>query len=470
MRLDRRTLLRGMGGIALGLPALEAMGLGGKAEAATATRFVLSYGGLSLTRGSLNADELVPTVVGRNYDVRRALQPVADLGLRDDVSVVSGLLLPWSRSDTEPVPPGGRSRFFHFNTVGPQTSGATGTSGRGGGRPRGPSADQLVAGVIAGNTPQKVLAYRVQAASGSADAGRLSWYRNGSGTLVPQDPIASPRLAYQSLFSGFTAPTPGGTPDTSKLQQVLAQRRSVLDFVGGEANRLMTRLGQADRARMQLHLTQLRDLEQRLATLPTLPTGTSCKQPTAPGTDPAVGGEFGYSDEETRADILSDLIAMAFACNLSRVASYMITDWKCYLNMKIPTGFSGDMHSLTHGSYPLSMVSDAVAWMVKQWAKLIVKLKALRETDGGTILDRTALVLLFEGGWGQDPEAGGRSPHSTENMVALIAGRAGGLRSGQHVRAAGKHPAQVVLSAMNAVGVTADSLGDVHGNIPQLFQ
>jgi hypothetical protein len=51
----------------------------------------------------------------------------------------------------------------------------------------------------------------------------------------------------------------------------------------------------------------------------------------------------------------------------------------------------------------------------------------------------------------------------------LIAGRAGGLEPRKHVVAAGKHPAQVVLSAMNAVGLTAGALGEVSGNIPELF-
>jgi hypothetical protein len=79
------------------------------------------------------------------------------------------------------------------------------------------------------------------------------------------------------------------------------------------------------------------------------------------------------------------------------------------------------------------------------------------------------MVLVLEGGHGWDPEGPKpRSAHSTENMVAYIAGRAGGLKPGQHVAAKGKHPANVVASALNAVGVPGD-LGEVKGNIPELF-
>jgi hypothetical protein len=53
-------------------------------------------------------------------------------------------------------------------------------------------------------------------------------------------------------------------------------------------------------------------------------------------------------------------------------------------------------------------------------------------------------------------------------MACLLAGRAGGLQPGQHVVAAGKHPANVLVTAMKAVGVQTDRLGEVVGDLPQL--
>ena len=54
-------------------------------------------------------------------------------------------------------------------------------------------------------------------------------------------------------------------------------------------------------------------------------------------------------------------------------------------------------------------------------------------------------------------------------MACLIAGRSGGLAPGRHVVASGKHPANVLITAMNAVGVPAASLGEVNGAIPALL-
>src|SRR5262249_20449194 len=135
-------------------------------------------------------------------------------------------------------------------------------------------------------------------------------------------------------------------------------------------------------------------------------------------------------------------------------------------------GWKSDMHELTHGAAgnKIEAVSDCVGWCVKLWGRLVARLRDLPDADGSTVLDHTAMALVFEGGHGYDPEGNRKnSPHSTENMAVLIAGRAGGLASGRHVRGAGGHPASAVLTAMNAAGFTGDALGDVRGNVPGLF-
>jgi hypothetical protein len=79
------------------------------------------------------------------------------------------------------------------------------------------------------------------------------------------------------------------------------------------------------------------------------------------------------------------------------------------------------------------------------------------------------MVLLFEGGYGFSAESNSdNSVHSTENMVALVAGRAGGLNPGQHIVATDMHPGNAVISAMNAVGCPG-GLGDLTGGIDALF-
>jgi hypothetical protein len=105
---------------------------------------------------------------------------------------------------------------------------------------------------------------------------------------------------------------------------------------------------------------------------------------------------------------------------------------------------------------------------MKHFAYLLGK---LRDTPEGTgrLLDSCAVLLLHEGGHGLDTATGKlNSTHSTENMACLIAGRAGGLKAGRHVVAKDKHPANVLITAMNAVGV-AGNLPEVSGAIPELL-
>jgi hypothetical protein len=240
------------------------------------------------------------------------------------------------------------------------------------------------------------------------------------------------------------------------------------------------KLGAADRARLGRHLDEVRDLERRVAAIPPN-VGGACQMFPDPGADPAVGGNqdttggsgfdtnAGYSDEDTRAKVFCDLIHMAMVCDLTRVASLQFTMAQSHMSMFPLTGHPYDLHELGHSGLGTQAVSEGIAWHMKHFAYLVAKLRDTPE-DIGNMLDNMALVFLHEGGHGFDPSSGNEfSSHCTDNMACLIAGRAGGLRPGQHVVAAGKHPVNVVLTAMNAVGVNATSLGEVSGTIPALL-
>ena len=211
-----------------------------------------------------------------------------------------------------------------------------------------------------------------------------------------------------------------------------------------------------------------------------------CLKPMDPGADPQVGSgqatvngnitysqNLGYSGEDQRAAVMTELIAMAFICDLTRSTLLQFTNSQSFLNMFQITGQKSDLHELSHGSHGNQTESDTtqalakgINWHMKHWANLLGRLKAAREGDK-SVLDNTAAIFTFEGGHGFDP-ADNRtiSAHSTENMGMLVAGGAGGLKRGLHLKATGKHPAQVFLTALRALGSTQTSLGEVSGEIP----
>ena len=164
-------------------------------------------------------------------------------------------------------------------------------------------------------------------------------------------------------------------------------------------------------------------------------------------------------------------------CDISRVASFMLTYAQCFMNMYTALELPSDLHEITHGSVGGSeegmqdALADCAAWHVRHYARLVEKLRDTQDIDGTPLLDSTAVVLAFEGGWGFDLETGGdSSPHSTENMVMLVGGGAGRLHDtpGRHIKAQGVHPAAVLNTVLGELGVD-ETLGEVSDNVPALL-
>jgi hypothetical protein len=490
LRITRRAALKGLGGVAVTLPALEIMfDRHGEAYAQgqpIPKRYIVAFGGQSLGGdGDPLHNDYVPSTIGPSYDLKSALAPLADV--QSEVSVVSGLSIPTANGGA--VPTAGRRDDFHVSSLSPLLAGVRSPADT---SAAGPTSDQIVAAAIAGSTPFKSLVYRVQVdwyLGVSAPYGRdmISYKASPSagGKPIPIVPVVSPHDAFNALFSNFTPPAT--TADKMRQDFLLRSRKSVLDLVGGKLQKLAAnpQLGKADQMRLQQHGDEIRALEAQISALPPAMTAT-CQMPMDPGPDSTPGGPqgvdsggtstyattLGYSDEDTRARVFSDLIHMALTCDLSRVVSLQYTMFQSHMNVFALCGAHCDLHELGHNGDPVIRgtlaVSKMIAWHMKHFGYLIGKLRDTPE-GAGKLIDNVAALMLHEGGHGLDTATGKtNSTHSTENMACLIAGRAGGLKPGQHVDAAGQFPANVVISAMKAVGLP-ETLGEVSGAIPGLF-
>jgi hypothetical protein len=492
LKLSRRATLKGLGGVAVALPVLEIMLDGRRSIAAEPTplpkRYLVCFAGSSLG-GDFDStpNMLVPDATGTGYDVKAGLQPIAEAGVTDRVSVISGLRIP--TGPTGSIPAGGRTVDFHVKSLSPTFSGVRSTDGDESVLPvvNGPTSDVLVGNAIGAATTFQNLAFRAQVSyylSGGGPYGRelMSYTSAGNGIA----PTTSPREAFNKLFGNFIPPDNQARVRHAAFVQ--RERKSVVDLVKSHADALVKRLGGADQRRIQQHLDELRALELQIAALPPVPAG-QCQPPASPGDDPAVGGDNsvmsqamgsgystsnGYSDEDARARAFCDLIHMAFTCDLTRSVSMMFTMAQSHLNMYPVTGQPADVHQIGHnglnnGVNSTAEVAKVLAWHTKHFGYLVKKLRDTTEADG-SVLDRSALVMLFEGGHGSDPSTGDVwSTHSTENMACLVAGGAGGLQQGQHLATAGLHPANVLVTAMQAVGVQTNTLGEVSGTVPGLL-
>ncbi len=477
--MSRRAVLRGLGGAVMALPLLEVML---ETDPALAAGGCLRYG-VFFAGQSMGADNdpvhnlWVPDTVGAGYDLKTATQPFSTFGVQNEITIVSGLEIPVANGGS--VPAGGRSDDFHINNMGPLLTGVRSVDHDKGG----PSSDQVMADILGTDTIHPALVYQVQAAwylSVSAPYGRdiMSLKDDGNG-LIEIPGQVSPKQAYDSLFYNFA---PSEDPEEAAAQDFAwRQRKSVIDLVKTRAEELVKKLGGADKQRIERHLDEIRDLEQRISALPPS-VGGACELLPDPGTDPPLGGNqpdgsynqnVGSSQEDVRARVFMDLIHMAYTCDLSRVSACLMTMAQSHLNMFNFSNHATDLHEIGHNGVPggTQSVAEAQAWQVSHFCYLVDKLRNTPEGNG-TVLDNCALVWLWEGGHGYDSGAQvDNSSHSTENMTLAIAGGAGGLKRGHHVVAPGNanHPVNAIITAMKAAGYAGDSLGEVTGEIPDLW-
>jgi Protein of unknown function (DUF1552) len=481
-KLDRRAILRGLGGVGIALPFLEAMAPRNAWAQTAPKRFVLCFAGMSLGRDNTGKlTDIVPEGTGTNFTFRSPMQALNPL--KDDITVVSGLRIPING-------PGGRLGGFHKSSVSPILSGTLPADI--GPNCNGITSDQVVANDASfkGKTKFPFLSYRVQADvyRGGGNVGVVSWRGKGQ----KNDPTVSPGLAFDNLFAGFVPPAPSGGPAPAPVDPVADRQRreqaSVLDLVRGNAERLQSRLGSADKMRLARHFDEIRALEQRLGAIPgdvkpPVAAGNGCAKSQKPGADPAVvigeaegSGEVGYAGEEQRAEVLTDLLFKAFACDLARVATLQYTCVQCFMNVEKLVGVPMDLHELAHLSsiqggadVAQKKVMEMYGWHMKHFAALATKLKQEIGPDGKPLLDNTVLVFVNEGGLGP---AEGKNPasHSTDNMMVVLAGGKNlGLKTGRHIVGNNDHPAKVITAAMNAVGVNTPGLGEVQGRLEALF-
>ncbi len=448
--MDRRTLLRGAGGVLLGLPMLEAM-LPRVARAAPSPlpkRIIVSYAGT--THGPSRAmNPPVGALPATLPAPCAALTPVRQL-----VTMVSGLAVPrWT--GTTPVP-GAAYQQQHGMVMAPMLAGMHSNETMPV-MPGGHTVDQVVADAFGKTTRLASVQACIQAAGyGGGGSKGIQSARLENGRVRALAPIASPALLFSTLFGGAPIPTAGSTSGPTVATR---KDKSILDFVLADAKRLEGSVGARDRVRLEQHFTELRELEKRLSTVPAV--SASCTSPGAAPTDPAVvgPGTFGsWSNETLRGDLLADMIGLALACDLTRAVSLMISYDQSFLRTQDPLATYADMHATGH-SGTATQIADNANWHVGRFAKVVKRLSEIPE-GAGTVLDSTFVAMVF---------AEGNNSHNTQDMTAFVAGVPSALRMGQHIASGGAHPAQLMIAGMKALGLPGSTLGEVSGPFSPLL-
>lgn len=424
--ISRRGFLRGtLGGaaVSIALPWLETLaGKAAHAQGAFPTRFGLFFWG-----NGIRPDRWVPSGegIGDAWQLSPQLMPLAPV--KDLITVVSGTALKVPNE----IP-------HHSGTAGVLTGRPLWVKSHEDQTMNGPTIDQVIAADIGGET-------RFRSLEVGCYLSRWTISFNGPDNINP--PETSPALLFERLFGpAFRAPG-----EETAVDPKLALRRSVLDAVTADIGRFQRGLSAADRARLDQHLTGVRELERRIARLEADPPDlAACVRPEAPPGDDAYDYIDGKPQLSTKSRVMCDLIAMALACDQTRVWSYQITS--PLTSLQIADSTQGH-HQLTHDEpEPQQQVDRIVTAIITEYAYLVQRLAAIDE-GGESLLDHTALLATSDISLGRT--------HSLDEFPIVIAGKANGrLRTGLHYRSPfAENTGRVMLSLLRACGLNAGSWG-----------
>jgi len=411
-QLNRRTMLRGACGVALGLPFLGAMmPRSSRAQAAMAPRRII----FEFKANGDDIDQRFTATGETTFQFGEFLAPLEPY--RNEILLLNGLTKHFDQL------PDGEHADAHEqggSSLAPWPSGA-GSFPIGGtdqtiGYVLGPSADFVIGDRVLATeptVPQRHLVYRV----GGQDNNIWNLHSHGGpvGTQNPIAPETNPYDAYARIFS-FNA---GDSAAQQAVQRRLAMKQSALDLVLEESDQLKLVVDGADRAKIDQHMTSLRDIER---TLQAPSAGLSCV-----ATD--LGMQIDPYDDDNHIQIgnlFYKISALAFACDLTRSINFNWsgnTSNRVYRNLGLDIGH----HDISHDS------SDAAFVNIRQihkhlWTQSTTFYDMLKATAdvSGTLWDNTLIVHWNELGQGDS--------HTTSDCLVVLAGGAGGqFRMGRYI-------------------------------------
>jgi len=244
--LPRRSFLRGMGAT-LGLPLLDAMIPAGTALAATAAAPVRRLGFVYIPMGA-TISRWTPSATGRITELSPSLSSLTPF--LDHLTVITNLELKNAYSAGN-----------HATANSAFISAAKAKMTEGTDYQLGTTVDQIAAQQIGKETPlpSLELAMDLMATVGDCDNGFACVYQNNLSWSSPTTPLpaeAHPRAVFERLFGD------GGNAADRRAE--MKKDASILDWITTDIANLRSKVGPADRSRINSYLDSVREVERRI--------------------------------------------------------------------------------------------------------------------------------------------------------------------------------------------------------------
>jgi hypothetical protein len=431
-RMDRRTVLRGLAGVSLALPLLEAMGR--EVAEQTPRRFCALYtaNGMSLPheKNGLPEWSWFPQKEGKDFEFGKSTEPLRPF--REHLSFLGGLHHP-SGLKADPHlcsdmwltgAPLHNPKPGAFNSV---------------------ALDQVVAQHTKQHCRQPSLVLSIDAGVGFLSrTGTISY--NQEGKPIPAE--NNPRRVFDRLFRGDRA-------SLAAQREELQHRTRLVDAVVESARALNQQLGQADRAKLDQYLTSLGEIESRLIASEKW-IDKPLKVQDHSHLDLDVTSESGRPGDYYRN--MFDLIALAFDADITRSVAFMLNredGMGISDTFPLKLGLDRTHHNLSHAGDKDGQLAFARydLFLSQQVAHFLGRLQEYRDASG-TVLDNS--IVLFG--------SGASTTHNPTNLPTLVAGgRNLGLRHGVHLRHPHARLSNLYLSILRSLAIETESFADSTG-------
>lgn len=334
------------------------------------------------------------------------------------------------------------------------------------GWPQGPSIDAIIADAIGHETTFPAYywgTWPIATDGPNQGPNGISHYR---GSEDPINPQLYPATAFDTLFEGVT-----GT-DPAIAARIRAERKSVIDLVHGELQRVRTEMPDVDKERFDAHLESLRQLEMRVSAVT-----AECTVPTRPN-DYTQAEVRDYDMLHVFTRLQFELMRHALLCDLTRVACF---DWphsEGYGRFMEEEGYRpfGSIHTVAHTmSYntPDLMPTDEERAIARedmsnltQWRSKMIATELL-DNMAPDILDNTLLV------WASEMSEGGTHSNRNVPIVMIQGSQFGAFEAGRYLRWGEYDPIsnysqytggvpmnRLLVSICRAMGLDIDVVGD----------
>jgi len=434
LQLDRRAFLKGVGGAALALPVLDAMGAEVTEKAPRRFCALYTANGMSLPSTDHNIPEWhwFPTAERNGEFVfSKSTEPLAPF--RKQLSFMGGLHHP-SGPKADP-----HTCSDMWLTGAPLHNPKPGTYNTVG-------LDQIIALHTKQYCRQPSLILSIDAGTGFLSrTGTISY--NLEGKPIPAE--NNPRRIFNRLFRG----------DRESLQserEKLQRRIKLVDAVVESAKTLERQLGKSDRERMDQYLTSLNEVETRLiASEKWIDIPLKKQDYSHLNLDATSEGE--------PADYyrtMFDLIALAFDADITRSVAFMLNredGMGISDTFPIKLGLAKTHHNLSHATDKEGQLNFAKydRFLAEQIAHFFTRLNAYKDRNG-SVLDNS--IVLFG--------SGASTTHNPHNLPTLIAGGANmGLKHGVYWRNGESRMANMYLSILRSMDIQAESFADSTGTL-----